>query len=311
MSPWFSPTRTTTPKAWAAVRVRADLAIGAHQAPGAAPGRRPRVQLSPVLRGDDPAARLWPWLRGFGRQTATCVVLPARDYRIVPTAVPAVPEAERRQALRWQIRDQLDGPAEEAVVDGLLIPAAAAGAAAQRMYAVAAPADTVRGWMHAARTARVALRAIDIPETALRNLAVLVAGERAHALLHLGLRSARLVIVWQRELCALRQLEVSAATLAAAATPEARGALVERIALEVQRTADAFARQFQGVRPEALWICAASADDALVPALTELLALPVRPFAAHEHLDLADGRDLYDAAEAVDYTLVVGAALRQ
>jgi MSHA biogenesis protein MshI len=309
MSPWYSPAGTAAPKAWAAVRVRPDLAIGARCVP-AAPGARPRVQLSPALRGDDPAARLWPWLRGFGRQTATCLVLPARDYRIVPTEAPGVPAAERRQALRWQIRDQLDYPAEQAVVDGLSIPVATAGASAQRMYAVAAHADTVRGWMQAARTARVALRAIDIPETALRNLAVLAAGERAHALLHLGLRSARLVIVWQGELCALRQLDLSASALAAASADE-RAEQVERIALEVQRTADAFARQFQGVRPEALWICAASADDALVPALTELLALPVRPFAADEHLDLADGRGLYDAAAAVDYTLVVGAALRQ
>lgn len=309
MSAWFSPAGTTSPKAWAALRVRPDLALGAHCTP-AAPGARPRVRLSAALRGADPAAQLWPWLRGFGRQTAACVVLPARDYRILPTEAPAVPAAERRQALRWQIRDQLDYPADEAVVDGLLLPAAIEGASARRMYAVAAQAATVRGWMQAARVARIALQAIDIPETALRNLAVLAAGERAHALLHLGLRSARLVIVWQRELCALRQLDLSASALAAAGAGE-RAGQVERIALEVQRTADAFARQFQGVRPEALWTCAEAADAALVPELAELLALPVRPFAAHEHLDIADGRGLYDAAEAVDYTLVVGAALRQ
>lgn len=310
MSAWFSPSGSAAPKAWAAVRVRPDLAIGARCEP-AAPGGRPRVRLSAALRGADPLAQLWPWLRGCGRQTATCLVLPARDYRILPAEAPAVPPAERRLALRWQIRDQLDYPAEEAVVDGLLIPAAVEGAPAQRMYAIAAHADTVRGWMQAARAARVALRAIDIPETALRNLAVRAAGERAQALLHLGLRGSRLVLVWQRELCALRQLEVSAAMLAAAASPGERGALVERIALEVQRTADAFARQFQGVRPERLWVCAEAADAALVPELAELLALPVQPFRAHEHLDIAGERGLYDAAEAVDYTLVVGAALRE
>jgi len=308
MSAWFSSAAASPPQAWLGLRAHADLALAARCAP-AAPGGRPRVQFSPVLRGGDALARLWPWVRGQGRQTATCIVLPGAGYRIVPTEVPPVPAAERRQALRWQIRDQLDYPAEEAVVDGLLIPATTAGAQPRRMLAVAAHQDEVRALMQQCRSARVALRAIDIAETALRNLSVLAGGDRAHAFLHVGQHSSRLLLVWQREICTFRQFDCSCESIAAAA-PHERGALLERIALDVQRTADAFVRQFHAAQLDTLWLCTDEPSHAALAELGQLLTLKVQPYVASQYLDLPPGAGLFDAAEGVDYTLAVGAALR-
>ena len=196
------------------------------------------------------------------------------------------------------------------MVDGLLIPATTAGAESRRMLAVAAHQDAVRTLMQQCRSARVALRAVDIAETALRNLSVLAGGDRAHAFLHVGRRSSRLLLVWQREICTFRQFEYDSESIAAT-PPHERGALLERIALDVQRTADAFVRQFHAAHLDTLWLCADARSLEALAELGQMLALKVQPYVASQYLELPPGAELFDAAEGVDYTLVVGAALRQ
>jgi MSHA biogenesis protein MshI len=306
---WFKRARHGgAASAWLAAHTGPESALAARCEP--AEDGLPRVQFSPLFSGPSASRDLWQWARQqSGGTDAACIVLRASDYRIVPTERPAVPPEEQRQALRWQIRDMLDFPADEAVVDGLEIPAAAEGQAKQRMFAVAAKNEDIRALMLQCREAKLPLQAIDIPEMALRNLSVLAAGDSAHAFLHIGLRSSRLVMVWQREICAFRQFELSIGALSSAA-PLDRSMLLERIALEVQRTADAFVRQFHGAHLQALWLCAAGHSEALVAELNQLLALQAQPYEAGRYLALPSGTGLVNEAEGIDYTLVVGAALR-
>jgi len=51
-------------------------------------------------------------------QNSPCVsVLPADTYQLMQVDVDKLPEAERRDAVRWQINERLDYPAEDAVID--------------------------------------------------------------------------------------------------------------------------------------------------------------------------------------------------
>src|SRR5438128_8078367 len=72
---------------------------------------RPAVQVAPVFDGPDPAALLLQWQRGHARRAQANVLLNSVDYRIVPVDAPRVPAGERREAVRWQLKELLDFPA--------------------------------------------------------------------------------------------------------------------------------------------------------------------------------------------------------
>ena len=152
---------------------------------------RPAVQVAPVFDGADPAALLLQWQRAHARRAQANVLLNSVDYRIVPIDAPRVPPEERRQAVRWQLKDLLDFAADDACIDCVSVPGPTPGAEARQVFAVAAQDHTVRAWMQRYRDARLTLGAIDVPEMAMRNLSVLAAGPAAHAFVHLGLKSTR------------------------------------------------------------------------------------------------------------------------
>lgn len=200
---------------------------------------------SPSFTGESAAIQALAWQQAQPGRWAGSVVLHPMDYRILQLDAPKVPEAERRDALRWLMRDQIDFAIEDASIDGVEVPGPSLGTRSDKIIAVVAPAERIRDWMQRYRQQRCALETIDIPEFAMRNLAVLATGQSAAALVHIGLRVTRVTIVWQQELCAFRQLELSARQLADATEPE-RLAILDRLALDIQRTADAFTRQFHG-----------------------------------------------------------------
>ncbi len=271
---------------------------------------RPQVSAGPVFKGPQASAAWIEWQRQHEAHAPTSVLLSGEHYRIVPLDAPRVPEAERRAAVAYQAQELLDFPPDSTIVDCLSLPPSGTGQAVSRVFAVAGLKVEIAKWMGQYREAKLNLEAIDIPELALRNLSHLVAGEQAHLYLHVGVRSARLVIVWQGELCAFRRFELSGRQLAA----ESDGGielLVERLALDIQRTADAFARQFHSADLAALWVSSVTKLDSLCAALAAQQSLPVRALQLEEHLDWAGPGKLVDLERSIDYSLAIGAALRR
>lgn len=270
--------------------------------------RRPAVRLLPPAPVSDRADTLRSWRESIGAPVRGSAVLRSSEYRVLPIEPPDLPDAEQREAARWQIADALDFPVEQASIDLLRVPASGGSYARQR-FAVAAPHEHVQRWMQQCRDADLPLHAVDIPEMSMRNLSVLAAGDSAHAFVHVGLRSTRLALLWRRELCSFRQLDVSAQHLAER-DDEGRQALIERLALDVQRTVDAFVRQFSGVQLEALWLSSLHELEAVADALALLLAQRVRPFVLDEHVRVEGPVPALDLARSLDHLLVIGAALR-
>lgn len=282
--------------------------VAACAVPGSGP--RPAVRVAPVFDGADPATLALRWQRAQARRAQANVLLNSVDYRIVPLDAPRVPPEERRAAVRWQLKDLLDFPAEQACVDCLDVPGPTPGAESRQVFAVASQERTVRGWMQRYRDARLALGAIDIPELAMRNLSVLAAGPAAHAFVHLGLKSTRLTLAWQRELCAFRQFDVAAYKLDAA-DAATRARLLERMALEVQRSTDSFARQFHGADLATVWVSAVRDADEITRQLSDLLPQSVQAFRVEDHVALSSSQPVVDPERGLDFTFAIGAAIRR
>ena len=118
---------------------------------------------SPVFSGSDAMGQCMAWQRAHPGSWAGSLVLPAGDYTTVPVEAPKVAPLEQRDAVRWQIKDQVEFAVEHASVDVLGIPGPLMGSMSDRLFAVASPSDRISSWMSTYRQARCPLEAIDIP----------------------------------------------------------------------------------------------------------------------------------------------------
>lgn len=276
-----------------------------------AAGMKPQLMAVQAFEGEQALQALATWRRKRGnRHLRTNLLLNSNDYQILPIDAPDVVAGERAAAARWRIKDMIDFPAEEACVDCLLIPAAEGSVRARQALAVVTRRETVSQWMARSRHSNLDLHAIDIPELALRNLAALLPGDNTNALLCVGPTRTSLVMVWKGELCNARRFDVNANQILQA-NPTTREQLLERLGLDVQRTADAFERQFQVAAIGGLWVSQEHASLSLADELARFVALRVKPFQLGEHLDLSTDTPLVDPERGIDFVTAIGAALRQ
>lgn len=271
------------------------------------PGERPAVRWlhSEPLRASA-AASLHRARRAAPRGGWSAVALLERgQYQLLQAEAPDLPREEWRDALRWRLKDQLDFPVDSAAIDLLPMPAQA-GPRNQRTLIAVAAAGTVREQLR--RTGEDAgwrWQAVDVAETALRNLSRLLATPgRGHALLHLGESHATLVITTDGALLLARQIEVARAQLAEG-DDSARQQAMERAGLELQRTLDGFDRVFSQVGLERLDLLPGPGAKAFADFARELVYVPVKL------ADVGGALDLPPSAEPADHWLAIGAALRQ
>lgn len=272
-------------------------------------GQPPRVAAAAAFEGASAAEHWVAWAARHQARSRSTVLLHGGHYRILPLDAPRVPAEERRAAVRFQAQELLDFSVDETSVDCVDVPSAVHGQAASRVFVVAGLNQEVGRWMSRYRAAKLELQAIDIPEMALRNLSSLAAGDSAHLYLHVGLNSARMVIVWRQELCAFRHFELSGRDIHNADDSSIE-AQFDQLALDVQRTADAFGRQFHGADLQALWVSSVTRLDTVVQALSGLLALPVKRLVIEELVDWRAEQPALDHDAGLDHTLALGAALR-
>ncbi len=255
-----------------------------------------RAALAALTREHGRARRVW--------------VLPHEHYRIVASEAPAdVPPEAWRDALRWQLKGQVDFDVADASIDLLTLPGDRHLQRRKQLLAVLAPHSALRPVVHAAEAAKAPLAAIDIPETALRNLGHLVAPEgRAQALLSFSAGTGSLVVTAGEDLVMYRQIDVTADSLNTEDDAR-REAALDRIGLEVQRTLDSFDRLHSHLSLARLLVVPGPGMVALTEHLRTLTYVPVLPFDLAEALDLSATPEL-SGARAAPWLLALGAALR-
>jgi len=274
-------------------------------------GQRPRVLRT--AQGPRPQGwSAWQALRRRAELGAVPVVLvlPTAGYRLLGADAPDLPRADWPDALRWRIKDAVDFAVDDAAIDVLAVPPADPAGPVRSTWVVAAPAATLRPLTEDCHTARVPLEAIDIVETALRNLCALSGDtDRARALLWAGPQHAILVVTLRGELLLSRRIDIAAEQLDQR-EPELRQQATERMALELQRTLDLCERQFSHANVAGLAVLPGPAAQALCDELGQVLYVPVSLLALQDHLDLSAATELADPAQLARHLVALGAALR-
>ncbi|MCG8324642.1 MAG: pilus assembly protein PilM [Thiotrichales bacterium] len=177
-----------------------------------------------------------------------CVsILDLGTYSMLMVEAPEVPQEEMQAAIRWRIKDLIDFDIEDAVVDTFEIPNQKVPGKGM-LNVVVGRSDTVRNRIELLRDAGLELRIIDIPEMAMRNIAVLLPEDVAGmALLYLGRRAGLITITRQETLYLSRRIEVGYESFA---TDVERGdddriqQRLDNIVVEVQRSMDYYESNF-------------------------------------------------------------------
>jgi MSHA biogenesis protein MshI len=300
-------------------------------------GQRPQLRWACEVDWTDPARGLRQLHRQHRLTQARCLaVLERQHYQLLPMDAPDVPRADWRDAVRWKLKDMVDFAVDEAGVDLLVVPPETSQRGRTSLLVAAAPQHAVAALQHAAGEAGLPWQAVDVAETALRNLSRLCAdtstdadgNRQAQALLGLGETHSWLVVTAHGELLLSRQLDLTHAQV----DPH-RGTVDrnqwERVALELQRTLDHCDRLFNRVslgrllvgpiRPDQAAALAPPADAAaggepaasFVAYLRELLYPPVQGFDLADLLDLSAVPALQDdLAAQSSFLSAIGAALR-
>jgi MSHA biogenesis protein MshI len=274
------------------------------------PGDRPGVRWlhTEPVRGPLAAALHRARRAAPGKQLPLAVVLERGRYQLLQTEAPDMPREEWRDALRWRLKDQLEFPVEGAAIDLLALPPQAGPRNQRTLIAVVEPATVRHEWQRAGEDAGWRWQAVDIVETALRNLSTLLATPgRGHALLHLGQTHATLVITVAGALLLSRQIEVARDQLASE-DESLRMPAMERAGLELQRTLDGFDRVFSQVGLERLDLLPAPGADAFADFARELVYVPVKVADIGERLDCTA---LPSDASLSEHWVAIGAALRR
>ncbi|HEX8962571.1 MAG TPA: hypothetical protein VF801_06165 [Rhodocyclaceae bacterium] len=206
------------------------------------------------------------------RLTGRCTTLLRHgQYQIVQVEAPQVPAEERREAVRWRIKDMLEFPVDQAGVDVVDIPGGGGAGRGPQVFGIAASHAALTPLIRLFQDAKIRLQAVDIPELAQRNVAALFEEEgRGLATLCFDANGGRMVFTYKGELFATRRIEVAAADLVARGA-EAPGGVFERVLLDVQRSLDNFDRNYSFITLSKLLVAPMPGAEAFVAYLKDNL----------------------------------------
>lgn len=263
-------------------------------------------------RGGDDGATLKRLSRILGLDHQFCTtLLPAGAYQFLQTEAPDVPKDEMREVLRWQIKDMVDFPVDQATLDMLEIPMPPSSAARHMVYVAVSRNDVLTPLIRDFYDSGARLAAIDVPEMAQRNLAALwETGDRGLALLSFDENGGLLTFTAKGELYMARRVEVGLRQLEEADDIR-REQLLERVGLELQRSLDNFDRQFSFIPVNRLALTAGPISTVLKQFLGDYLGMPVEVVSLDSVLDISAVPGLEDPHRQAQCLATLGAALRQ
>ena len=233
------------------------------------------------------------------------------EYQMLVLAEPAVLAAEMEASLRWTLGSMIDYPVDEAHLSWMRIPTAELQPNhARHLYAIVARHALIKAHEGLFQKSKLNLRAIDVRETAQRNIAALLEKKgEGLGLLHVADAGVSITFTFAGELYLDRFIEQPLAEMLAADDAQ-RQQMFERIALQVSRSIDFISRNFPFMRVQRMVLAPLPAPMGVRDYLSGNLSLPV------DQLDLADLFDLSLTPELAApenqsrYFIALGAALR-
>lgn len=234
-------------------------------------------------------------------------VLSPRDYNLYLIEAPAVEAAELNSAVRWKIKDLLDMPAEDAVIDIFPVPEDAFQGRAKMLYAVAAQRSRIETVIELVDKADLKLQSIDIPELALRNISTaLLKDENGLAFMDLRKTGSTMNLSRNGQLYLTRKINTTLdSNVMLSRDWETQR---DRLVLEIQRSLDYYESQM-GQNPISQIVLAPRATDshAMAESLDSVMSVKVSVADLSDCINIADTID----AEALHKCLLaIGGALR-
>lgn len=278
------------------------------------PSAKPVVELAACFALDaPPAAVLEKLAKELHLERYNCInLMTASEYQILSVEAPNVPPDELKTAIRWRLKDMLDFHIDDATVDVLDVPLDKSAASRNHsMYAIAARNQVIEERQSLFNEANIALRVIDIPEMAQRNISALLEPEgRGVALLSFDAEGGLLTVSYGGELYLSRRIDVTSLQLAQQ-DDEQKTACYERVTLELQRSLDHFDRQYHYISLAKLIVAPlGGAAAGLITYLSENLYMPVGPLDLATLLDFSAVPALRSLDMQQRYFMTLGASLR-
>jgi MSHA biogenesis protein MshI len=303
----------TKVEGWLAIDLQADGMRVAHVI--RSPSAKPSVEWVAAYQSDglDAKTTLEKFAKEMQPARHSCsLLLGANDYQMLVVESPNVPPDELKTAIRWRLKDMLDFHVEDATVDVLDIPLEkGAPVRNHSMYAVVARNQLIQQRQSLFEEAKIPLAAIDIPDMAQRNLSVLAEQPgRGQAMLAFDETGGLLTVTYAGELYLSRRIDIPLSQLQQSDGGQ-RGAVYERVILELQRSLDHFERQYHFIGIANLLLAPMGESGAdLHEYLSANLYLPVESLQLERLLELSRVPELANAAAQSRYFTVLGAALR-
>ncbi len=244
---------------------------------------RPRLQMlsqADVDAAEDRQRLLRDWVSQHGLRGCPAVLslLPG-EYQLLHIERPPVTEDELLASLRWRIKDLLDYPAAEAVLDAFEIPDSRHRGRPKMLSVAAARFSALQHWAQLAASAGLKPQTIGIAELALRNLSERATYATTETVVTLCLLPQSGVIQISRggQLYLARELDYGLTLLTGSSHSIPGDEPHERLALELQRTMDYYDSQFGLAPPRRLLMVPVDASvEPLTQAVSASLGLPTQ-----------------------------------
>ena len=233
------------------------------------------------------------------------------DYKLVVLSQPAVKPIEMAQSLRWSLGPQIDFPVDEATLDWMSIPTQKhMPQRPPHLYVIAAKSEVVTRRAGPFRQAKIALQAVDIRETAQRNISALRerAGEGL-GMVSVSDQGVQITFTFEGELYLDRFIETSLAALIAA-DDETRIRAFERITLQVQRSIDLVTRTLPFISLGRIGMAPMPAPLALGAHLAQNVSASVETLDLASVFDFALTPELAEEENQARFFVALGSALR-
>lgn len=247
------------------------------------------------------------WVSGHNLSGQEChVVLASAQYKTYPVERPQVEESEIADAVRWKVKDLLDYPLEEAVIDVYDFPKDALRGRPEQVSVVSSKSSTIQNLVNLIEAAGLNLITIDIVDLALRNIAsrLLENENQTAALLYLRAGNGMIVLIKNNILYFSRHFDFS---LEALNDVEQQDNVIQHLALEVQRSFDYFDSQMAQIPPQFLYLVGPTPNLPLANMLGGSISAQVKVF----DMSLCFGEQHKVTQEDINGFAAMGSALKE
>lgn len=297
---------------WTAITVEADGLYGVSVLAPRAPGDKPCVAKCAFVPGVLDTKTLSELSRKISVDGCPwTLALAHKTYNILVVPEPTVQTEELEKSVRWSIGNMIDYPVDEASVAFMQIPTAEMlPNRPANLYVAAAKKELIDGYNSIFQQAGIALQAIDVSETAQRNIAALAeTADKGLGLLSIGKQGVQFIITYNGALYLDRYIEESLFSNNSYDADIERRAY-ERIALQVQRSLDFIGRTLTFINLEKVLMAPTPGKLAQEDFISQQLPIPMESLDLSSVFDFSNTPELAKGENQALYFTALGAALR-